>query len=271
MHVFRVFGRKSLFRHFFRPSHHLYPWVFGECFDGAVCCSSVSVFVLSFCLCSVCFCRYLSLLARARSLSLTQPFAPFPAQGSASNFRTIAKSVSESTGRETHMVSLRNHGESPWGDDMSFSAMASDVLQYVQNKGLGSAVLVGHSLGGKVAIEAALEAPDAVQQVMVVDIAPVSYSASGPSSRSVGSVVRVVLLPSHPALATIHAMFLPLQFKGIQSIDIASADTKADVDAMLAPFCPEVLVRQFVMQVRRLPRLPVCPACLLTLLPLPPL
>lgn len=75
-----------------------------------------------------------------------------------------------------HVLDLRNHGRSPWADDMSWAAMAADVLETVQALGISRFILLGHSLGGKVAMQLACEQPERVQALTVLDIAPVAYA-----------------------------------------------------------------------------------------------
>jgi len=98
--------------------------------------------------------------------------------GSGSNFGTLARRLS--TSRQVIVPDLRNHGSSFWDADCSIEAMAGDVLRLLDTAGAERAVLCGHSLGGKVAMAAALLAPARVSRLLVVDIAPVAYSESNP-------------------------------------------------------------------------------------------
>ena len=97
--------------------------------------------------------------------------------GSASNWRRIAKSLSAS--HRVISVDLRNHGASPWAATMSYVEMAADVGALIERlalviDGVAPAVL-GHSMGGKVAMTLALTDAAKVGRLIVVDIAPVSY------------------------------------------------------------------------------------------------
>ncbi len=91
--------------------------------------------------------------------------------GSARNWSTVARSL----GRTRHAIALdlRNHGESPWAADMSYRAMAADVRDVIAP--LGRCAVIGHSMGGKVAMALALLYPGLVERLVVVDIAPVAY------------------------------------------------------------------------------------------------
>ena len=72
-------------------------------------------------------------------------------------------------------LDLRNHGASPHAAAMDYPAMAADVLETLAARDALPAVLIGHSMGGKAAMRAALIAPDAVTALLVADIAPVPY------------------------------------------------------------------------------------------------
>ena len=72
-------------------------------------------------------------------------------------------------------VDLRNHGQSPHNDDVSYEAMTSDVEEFVCMHGLPRVHLLGHSMGGKVAMQFALRHPDRVEKLVVVDISPRAY------------------------------------------------------------------------------------------------
>jgi esterase len=74
-------------------------------------------------------------------------------------------------------VDLRNHGSSPHHESMKFPEMSSDVIELMNQLEIERAVILGHSLGGKVAMSAALEHPERVKGIIAADIAPVNYSA----------------------------------------------------------------------------------------------
>lgn len=78
-------------------------------------------------------------------------------------------------GWEIHGLDLRNHGRSPHTDTMDYPAMAEDVIAYMDEQGLDRACLLGHSMGGKTAMQVALSYPERVEKVIVADIAPVTY------------------------------------------------------------------------------------------------
>lgn len=93
--------------------------------------------------------------------------------GAGANFGTIQKRLAAS--HRVLALDLRNHGSSPHAPHMGYPAMAEDVLETLRAHGALPCALVGHSMGGKVAMAAALEAPAAVSRLLVADIAPVAY------------------------------------------------------------------------------------------------
>jgi esterase len=94
--------------------------------------------------------------------------------GSSRNWRGVARALSAQ--HRVLSVDLRNHGRSPWTDSMSYAEMAADVRALIDSEGLDRPAVIGHSMGGKTAMALALEHPESVGRVIVVDIAPVSYA-----------------------------------------------------------------------------------------------
>jgi pimeloyl-ACP methyl ester carboxylesterase len=152
--------------------------------------------------------------------------------GSSSNFRTIMRNgqISGPGLRAGHSLDLRNHGASPHSDDVSFDAMAADVVGFLDRMGYSSAHLVGHSLGGKVAMTAALRHPSRVAGLAVCDIAPIDYGAA---PRELGSTAW------RASAAVIDA---------VSRIDMSRVETRGDADAALAVDVPEESIRGFVLQ-----------------------
>jgi esterase len=77
--------------------------------------------------------------------------------------------------RQVLVPDLRNHGDSPWDPRMDYPSMAGDLAALLRSNGIGRAHLVGHSMGGKVAMWLALRDPGLVASLLVEDIAPVTY------------------------------------------------------------------------------------------------
>lgn len=94
--------------------------------------------------------------------------------GSSRNWQAHGKALAR--WRRVFLLDLRNHGSSPWTDRMDYPAMAADVLALGDRLGLEQFQLLGHSMGGKVAMAVALEAPERVERAVIADIAPVAYA-----------------------------------------------------------------------------------------------
>jgi esterase len=77
----------------------------------------------------------------------------------------------------TLTVDLRNHGRSPWATGMTYEDMAADVAALAESVG-PPVRIVGHSMGGKVAMAAALKYPDLIEKAVVVDISPIRHEDS---------------------------------------------------------------------------------------------
>ncbi|EJK68923.1 hypothetical protein THAOC_09864 [Thalassiosira oceanica] len=123
--------------------------------------------------------------------------------GNKRNFASLATSLSTQlrSPRTIYTLDLRNHGENThdWRDEcMSYTDMSLDVLAFMDRKSIDTAVLVGHSMGGKVAQSCALAHPDRIAGLVVLDIAPVRYYSdakneqSGSAWRAVEAIVRSV-------------------------------------------------------------------------------
>jgi pimeloyl-ACP methyl ester carboxylesterase len=114
---------------------------------------------------------------------------------------------------------LRNHGESEHAARMDYAAMAEDVAELIARRGLAPAAVLGHSMGGKVAMALALAQPAMVARLVVADIAPVRYP---PALR--GYVAAMRALPLTPGL------------------------TRREADAALEAAIPEAGIRAFLLQ-----------------------
>lgn len=98
--------------------------------------------------------------------------------GSKRNWGTLSKTLAERLQRPVYSLDLRNHGTSPHSDVMTYDAMASDVWNFINENNLSEVSLIGHSMGGKVAMAAALQAgkehpPQTLDNLIVVDVSPI--------------------------------------------------------------------------------------------------
>lgn len=93
--------------------------------------------------------------------------------GNNGNWASFARDLAEYY--QIYGMDLRNHGRSSWSDDHGYSALAEDVLETLDAIGLPQINLIGHSMGGKVAMQLALDHPERIHKLVVVDMAPVTY------------------------------------------------------------------------------------------------
>lgn len=137
--------------------------------------------------------------------------------GSSDNWQTHGKKLAEYY--RVILVDLRNHGKSPWSDDFSYSLMAEDVKELCDDLQLEELILVGHSMGGKVAMYFAQKYEELLEKLVVVDIGVKEY-------------------PMHHEhiLAGIHAV----QLDGVTSRRSAAED--------LAPFINSEGIKQFLLK-----------------------
>ena len=95
--------------------------------------------------------------------------------GMLDNWQSFGRQLSQQ--HLVYLVDLRNHGKSERDDVMDYETMAKDVRETMEAQWLyEGAVIIGHSMGGKTAMQLALDYPDLVKALIVVDIAPVAYS-----------------------------------------------------------------------------------------------
>jgi pimeloyl-ACP methyl ester carboxylesterase len=137
--------------------------------------------------------------------------------GSSRNWQAHGKALARA--RAVHILDLRNHGASPWSEVMDYPSMAADVIAFADAHGLERVHLLGHSMGGKVAMAVALTVPDRVVSAVVADIAPVAYSHD--FEKEIGA---------------------------LRALDLATIDRRATADAALAAVLENAGVRQFLLQ-----------------------
>lgn len=137
--------------------------------------------------------------------------------GSSDNWLGVAPKL----GQHFHvfLVDLRNHGLSPHSDDMSLAVMAADLAEFLDAQHLERAHILGHSLGGKVAMQFALTQTDRVERLIIVDIAPRVYG------------------PEH----------VPI-FNALLALDLGQHHSRAEFEAALAPAISDLTLRRFLLK-----------------------
>ena len=94
--------------------------------------------------------------------------------GSLDNWQTIAKQLAKHF--MVYIIDLRNHGRSPHDEAFDYEVMVEDLQLFLESQWIYEAHIIGHSMGGKTAMQFALSYPDLVKKLVVVDIAPKAYS-----------------------------------------------------------------------------------------------
>jgi esterase len=135
--------------------------------------------------------------------------------GMSDNLAPIGKKLADR--RRVILVDQRNHGRSAHHADMSYPLMAQDILRLMDDARIERADVLGHSMGGKVAMQLAVSSPQRFRRVIVADIAPVQY-------------------PQHHDLV----------FAGLFAVRDARCTTRGEVDQVLASFVSDAGVRQFL-------------------------
>ena len=137
--------------------------------------------------------------------------------GSLENLNMIAKGLKDSY-RVTN-IDVRNHGSSFHEHSMAYDELAQDVVNLMTKLDIEQASILGHSMGGKIAMQIALEHSKKVDKLIVADIAPVTYP------------------PHHNHI-----------IKGLQDIDLTLVNSRKDADNQLAKFVDNLGVRQFLLR-----------------------
>ncbi len=138
--------------------------------------------------------------------------------GTLDNWQTIARQLAES--HSVFILDQRNHGRSPHADIHDYPALAEDLRQFMEAHWMyDGAHVIGHSMGGKTAMQFALEHPDLVKKLVVVDIAPKAYP---------GGHFEI--------------------FEALQAMDLDNIADRKEAEAFLAEHIKEVDVRQFLMK-----------------------
>lgn len=136
--------------------------------------------------------------------------------GSARNWGVIARHLADR--RPTMAVDMRNHGQSPRAATQSYPDMAADLAEVIKAQG-GPMDVLGHSMGGKAAMQLALTQPELIRRLVVADIAPVAYS--------------------HDQSGHIHAM---------RGLDLTDLTSRSEADRRLSATIKDAALRAFFLQ-----------------------
>jgi esterase len=139
--------------------------------------------------------------------------------GQGKNWTTIAKGLSDAA--RVTLVDLPNHGQSLWTDHFSYPEMAHHVAELLRAQGGDDQwAVIGHSMGGKVAMTLALLTPELVERLCVVDVSPVP-------SREIHEFQTFI--------------------RGMQSIDLETLPNRKQADAQLSAYVSDPAIRSFLL------------------------
>ncbi len=137
--------------------------------------------------------------------------------GSSDNWYSLAKVFSEHF--SVYLLDQRNHGLSPKSDKFDYALLTEDLAEFIEEHSLQEAVLLGHSMGGKTAMNFAVLYPQKLSRLIVVDIVPKTY-------------------PVH------HDAIL----EGLKAVSLSSLTSRTEADTILSTYVPEPEVRQFLLK-----------------------
>lgn len=137
--------------------------------------------------------------------------------GSLDNWMTLSKKLGEQF--EVYIIDARNHGFSPHSDEFNYEVMADDLLTFINEHNIIDPIILGHSMGGKTAMQFAMNYPEKISKLVIADIAPKPY-------------------PVH------HGVIL----EGMFALDFNIINSRKEADTELAKHIPDLSTRQFILK-----------------------
>jgi len=138
--------------------------------------------------------------------------------GQSDNWNTLVKQFSDN-GFQVYAVDARNHGLSPHSDEWNYKVMSDDILELIKDNNLEDVIFMGHSMGGKVAMQFAIDHPQHLDKLIVVDIAPKYY-------------------PLH------HQSVLA----ALQAVDFSVVKARREVEDVLSQYISDLGTKQFLLK-----------------------
>lgn len=137
--------------------------------------------------------------------------------GSLDNWQSLAKQFAKDY--SVYIVDQRNHGKSPHKEQFDYPTLAEDLVNFLDQQGIYQSSIIGHSMGGKTAMQFAMDSSDRIEKMVVVDMAPVTY-------------------PPH------HTQIL----EALNAFPLEKITNRQDADDFLQPLIPDFAVRQFLLK-----------------------
>lgn len=137
--------------------------------------------------------------------------------GTLDNWHTLSRKFSEAY--HVYALDQRNHGRSPHTEEMSYALMAGDLNEFMEQKRISTANVIGHSMGGKTAMQFALDHPDKVDKLIVADMGPFRY------------------FNGHREI-----------FEALRSVDLSKVSRRRDAGEQLKALIEDSGIRQFLLK-----------------------
>ncbi|MEK6151894.1 alpha/beta fold hydrolase [Flavobacteriaceae bacterium 3-367] len=138
--------------------------------------------------------------------------------GMSDNWKTLGAQYAKA-GFQVHLIDQRNHGRSFHSDAFDYDILADDILGYTAQHGIGQAIVMGHSMGGKTAMQLATDQSQLVEKLVVADIAPKFYP------------------PHHQDIVD-----------ALNTISIHHISSRGQADEALSRYIPDLGIRQFLLK-----------------------
>lgn len=138
--------------------------------------------------------------------------------GMSDNWKTLGTQFAQQ-GYQVHMIDMRNHGKSPHSEEFTYEVMVQDVYDYCQQHQLEKIHLLGHSMGGKIAMLFATTHPEKVEKLIVADIGPKYYA------------------PHHQVILA-----------GLNAVDFSTQPSRAEVEETVSGYIKDFGTRQFLLK-----------------------
>ncbi len=144
--------------------------------------------------------------------------------GASDNWMSVAKYWSIEY--EVYLVDLRNHGQSPHSKEHTYAAMREDLLELMDENKIQKGIIVGHSMGGKLAMRLAMDNPERLNMLVVIDIAPKNYTFQDNDNISHHKVILNSML----------------------GLDLKQFQKREEINKALLEILPEERTRQLIMK-----------------------
>ena len=138
--------------------------------------------------------------------------------GMSDNWKTLGSQYAKQ-GLEVHLIDQRNHGKSFHSEDFNYKILAEDLKRYIEEHQLADSIILGHSMGGKVAMQFAFTYPDLMCKMIVADIAPKYYP------------------PHHQHI-----------IEGLNMLDFERIRSRGEADTELSKYITDFGIRQFLLK-----------------------